>query len=286
MEKKNLFRQKTLEEYNSPERIDEYVHITSPSVYGILITLGILAGALIIWSILGNVTDKANIGGLVFPTNGIVGVSLPNEGTVRDMFVAKGDYVKKNQSIALVSVQESYSILSAPYDGVILSAKPKNEHFNAFEPIANLVYQGKERQVETVVAFANFSTARDLKPGMEAQVSPVNMPREKYGYIYGKILNVSKYPITRTEAIQEMKVESFTDDVFPKEGSAFKVEIALYKDSKDAANFLWSFPPEGAVDMGVGTFCNIQIITKKRSILHYLFEQLRFTANTIALWID
>ena len=286
MGKKSLFREKSLGEINSPEKIDEYISVTVPSVYTILCTLAVMTAALIAWVFFGNVTDKVYIGGVVFPDEDVVGVSIPNSGIVRNVFVHKGDYVEKNQSLALVSVQESYSIVSAPYNGVVLFNKAENTPFEAFEPIVNLINKDTTSVIRNIVAFANFNNLRELHTGMEVQVSPTDLPREKNGYIYGTIVRISKYPISKSEAVQKMKVEDFANNIFPNEGSAFEVTVSLKLDPQNKNEFLWSFPQTEKVDMGVGTFCNIQIITKKRSIYQFLFEMIKDTSRKVELCLD
>ncbi len=51
----NLFREKSLQKVSSPEQLDDYIRVTSPSVWLILLALIILLAGLLAYSIFGTV---------------------------------------------------------------------------------------------------------------------------------------------------------------------------------------------------------------------------------------
>ena len=83
-----------------------------------------------------------------------------------------------------------------------------------------------------------------------------------------------------------MKIEDFANNIFPRDGSAFEVGIRLNLDPQDPNSFKWSFRQEKKVDMGVGTFCSVQIVTRRRSIYRFLFENVRETVRKAELWLE
>ena len=48
-----LFREKSLEKIASPEHIDEYIKVTTPSVWIVLIALIVLLAGILFWCIFG-----------------------------------------------------------------------------------------------------------------------------------------------------------------------------------------------------------------------------------------
>ena len=51
----DLFREKSLERISSPEQLDDYIRVTTPSVWLVLIATVILLVGIIIWSFFGTV---------------------------------------------------------------------------------------------------------------------------------------------------------------------------------------------------------------------------------------
>ena len=161
----------------SPEQIGSVLKITSVPSYLIALTAILLLGAFMVWGFLGNVSDKVYYSGVVFPNQGTADVSLPNKGMIRTMLVHSGDHVSQGQSVALISVDESYSILTSTVEGTVISTKVDNEPFEAFEPIVSVVDEGEEerrskemRSKEMIlIAYIDNAGQRDLRVGMDLQ---------------------------------------------------------------------------------------------------------------------
>ncbi len=50
-----IFRQKSLKRVSSPEELNDYIRVTSPSVWIVLAALVLLLVGMLAWSILGNI---------------------------------------------------------------------------------------------------------------------------------------------------------------------------------------------------------------------------------------
>ena len=269
------FRQEALEEEFSQGKGNETIRLSKPSIYLLLLTLAVMAGAFLAWGFFGSVTDKAKMKGVMFPVEGTSEVSVPNPGVVRTLMVHKGDTVVPGQILAMIDVNGQYSTLTATEPGQVLTILQEQQRFDAFQPIVNLLTENSDKQVKTLVAFADFKTVRELDTDLEVQVNPSFLSREKNGYVPAHILSISKYPMSAHEAALRLKNEQFTQAVFPKEGAAFVVEIELEMDPDNQEEFNWTFDQEKHVDMSTGTLCDVQVITKRRSVFRYLFENLR-----------
>jgi len=268
----------------SLSRIDNYIHVSTVSSKVVLIAMAILAVGVVFWCFCGSITDKEVLQGVVFPSEGTSGVTVPNDGVVREVFAHKGDRVVKGQALALVSVNGSYSILSAPYDGVIIAYVPENQPFKAFEDVMDILSDSETGPVTTLIAYADFEASRFVKPGQQAQVTPKNETRERVGFVRGVVKSVSQYPLTKQEAILKLQNESLVNEIFSEDRSMFEIVIEM-KGRKDNPQKLdWSFVLKEEVDMSVGTFCNIETITKSRSVYKYLLENVQETRNKISLW--
>ncbi|MCQ2183245.1 MAG: hypothetical protein MJY89_07600 [Bacteroidales bacterium] len=269
---------------NSPSDINKYLSVSTVSVKMILAALGIVAVGVVLWCFLGTISDTEHIKGVVFPSDGTSGVDIPNDGTVRDIFVHKGDKVTKGQTLALVSVAGAYSILSAPADGIVLSYIPENQSFKAFEDIVDLISVKEDKQVLNVTAYSDFSGKRFMQPGQEVQITPMNEIRERVGFVRGRIVHVSTYPTSKQEAVIKLQNPSIADEIFPDNNSVFEIEIEMNTSPDNPEQLDWSFPLKEPVDMSIGTFCNIEVIIRSRSVFEYLLENAQESTNKIRLW--
>ncbi len=62
MQSNKLFREKSIKKISSPEQIDDYIRITTPSVWLILFAVVILLVGLVIWGIFGRITVETAAG--------------------------------------------------------------------------------------------------------------------------------------------------------------------------------------------------------------------------------
>ena len=51
-----IFREKSMERVSSPEALNDYIRVTTPSVWIVLLALVILLAGMLAWSVLGRVT--------------------------------------------------------------------------------------------------------------------------------------------------------------------------------------------------------------------------------------
>ncbi len=54
----DLFRKKSLEKVSSPEQLNDYIRVTTPSVWLVLTALLILLAGMLIWCVFGTVSPK------------------------------------------------------------------------------------------------------------------------------------------------------------------------------------------------------------------------------------
>ncbi|MBR0286795.1 MAG: hypothetical protein IJQ96_07220 [Bacteroidales bacterium] len=277
-------RQKQLE---SPEQIGSILRVTALPTYLLALTVVLLLGAFFVWGFLGTVSDKVYYSGVVFPLEGTTDVSLPNRGMVRTMFVHSGDHVDRGQTIALISMEDSYSILTSSVEGTVISAKVDNEPFEAFEPIVSVIDSlNRQSQRSMVIAYVNNAGQRDLREGMDAQVWPEDEKRDEIGYVRGRIVRIDRYPVAANVVRQTLKSEDMASRLLESGEMMYQVNIELLHSREDPSQYDWSFGEPEDVSMNVGTYCSVLSETRRRSMFRYLFESARTRSRAIKLRLE
>ena len=277
-------RQKQLE---SPEQIGSILRVTALPTYLLALTVVLLLGAFFVWGFLGTVSDKVYYSGVVFPLEGTTDVSLPNRGMVRTMFVHSGDHVDRGQTIALISMEDSYSILTSSVEGTVISAKVDNEPFEAFEPIVSVIDSlNRQSQRSMVIAYVNNAGQRDLREGMDAQVWPEDEKRDEIGYVRGRIVRIDRYPVAANVVRQTLKSEDMASRLLESGEMMYQVNIELFHSREDPSQYDWSFGEPEDVSMNVGTYCSVLSETRRRSMFRYLFESARTRSRAIKLRLE
>ena len=273
----------------SPEQLGDHFRVTAVPTYLLAAAIILMLGAFIVWGFLGNVSDKAYYSGVVFPVQGTTDITLPNKGMVRTMLVHNGDSVHQGQTVALVSIGESYSFLTSTVDGLVISAKTDNEPFEAFDPIVAVVEESGIRSQKTgtqLIAYADNEAQRDLRIGMEAQVWPADEKRDEIGYVRGRITQVVRYPAAADEVRQTLKSNILAKRLLEQGDVVYEVRIDLLRLPEDTTRYDWSFGEPTDVNMGIGTYCSVLTETKRRSMFEYLFESGRTMIRSLKLKVD
>ena len=268
----------------SPEEIGSTLKVTALPIYLLALTVLLLLGAFFVWGFLGSVSDKAYYSGVVFPMQGTTDVSLPNKGMVRTVFVHNGDHVTRGQSVALISIDDSYSILTSTVDGTVISTKVDNEPFEAFEPIVSVVDgSGLETPRSMLIAYIDNAGQRDLRVGMGAQVWPEDEKRDEIGYVKGRVTRIDRYPVSAEEVRQTVKSDDLANRLLESSSMMYRVNIDLLTSPDDPSKYDWSFGEPDDVSMGVGTYCSVLTETRRRSMFQYLFESARTWYRSLIL---
>jgi hypothetical protein len=272
---------------HSPDQIGSTLQVTALPTYLLVLTALLLLGAFFVWGFLGSVSDKVYYSGVVFPAEGTTDVSLPNRGMVRTLFVRSGDKVTEGQTVALISMEDSYSILTSTVAGTVISTKADNEPFEAFEPIISVVSGTEIPSSRTMlIAFIDNAGQRDLREGMMAQVWPEDEKRDEIGYVKGRVTRIDRYPVAAGEVRQTLKSEDLASRLLEAGKMMYQVNVELFPSPDDPSLYDWSFGQPENVDMNVGTYCSVLTETRRRSMFQYLFESARTWFRALKLRVE
>jgi len=290
MENSNsIFRKTALDRISSPEQLNEYIKITNPGVWVVLLGCMALLIAVGFWSVFGSIPDSVQVKGVVFPQNGVTALIPETGGRISDVRVKVGDFVQAGQIIAVVpqedliqeinnlgtqanldiskinalrSEYERKSLIVAPVSGIVLNVMGVHETASSNQALASIVKQEKFANDKQIITYIPSSTAKKLREGMEVQASPSFAPREEYGYMYGYITSIGTYPVTEANVLSALGSEQYAVGVLP-EGSCVEVRITLTPDPDSADKIKWSNQKGEGISLSIGTNCNLLIVTKK-----------------------
>jgi len=293
-----IFRKSSLERISSPERLNEYIKITNPGIWSILLACLALLIAVGFWGVYGNIPDSVRADGVIFPQNGTASVIPSTGGRISDMRVKVGDYVEAGQIIAVIpqeniikqlnelklntqpdqklisaltSEYESRSLIVSPVSGIVLSAKSVNETVSSTESIAGIVKQEKYADDKQIICYIPTSTAKKLKEGMEVQVSPNFAPREEYGYMLGHITNIGTYPVSVDDVLSAVGSIQYAKGLMPEESSV-EVRVTLTVNPESQDKIKWSSKKGEGTPLAIGTGCNMLIVVKNYRPYELVFK--------------
>lgn len=84
MERKDIFRKKAVDRVTSPEQLNDYIHVTSPSIWMLLTGIILILVGAIVWGIFGNLYTTVNGAGVVSNRNMVIYISAEDRTSVKE----------------------------------------------------------------------------------------------------------------------------------------------------------------------------------------------------------
>ena len=164
------------------------------------------------------------------------------------------------------------SALRSPVDGRVVEIKKRpGDSVTPGEVVA--VVEPESAELEPVV-YVNSTTGKDIRAGMDAQVSPSTVKREEYGFMVAKITSVGEYPAT-PEAVRAAVANNALADEFI--GSSAKIEIRarLAPDAATPSGYRWSSSTGPAFRVQSGTRVRVSVVIDRRAPITLVLPTLR-----------
>jgi HlyD family secretion protein len=125
------------------------------------------------------------------------------------------------------------------------------------------------------LVYVSASSAGKIAPGQFVRVSPSDVKREEYGFIFGRVEWMASYPASTADMTEKLKNDQLVRE-FMERGPVFEARICLEKDPDNQVNpFKWSSsqgPPRGTE---AGTTCTASIVVDEKKPYTYVIPAAR-----------
>jgi len=162
----------------------------------------------------------------------------------------------------------------SPYDGEVLEVKVSaGAAVAAADPILSI--QPDVQDLE-VLLYLPAARAKDVRPGMEAKISPSSVRPEEFGFIKGYVTYVSDFPDTPAELMH-----NFQNEVLVKaltgEGPVTGLHVEMERNPKTVSGYQWSSSRGPNLTLSGGTLCTAEVVTRWQKPIELLLPALRKT---------
>ena len=101
-----IFSRAALDKLRSPEKLDTLLPITTPLTWMGLSAVALLLFSVVLWSIFGSFTEKAEGVGLIMDAAGVVNITHTQSGRIKEIATHNGDTVERGEIIAKLEMPE------------------------------------------------------------------------------------------------------------------------------------------------------------------------------------
>lgn len=296
--RENLFRKVSIERLSSPEQLDQLMTITGSRAWIGLAGMFCLLLVLLIWSLFGVLETKIEGSGVIIRGGGVYELNAVEQGVITDIKVEAGDLVQKGEVMAYISspelvrqmqqlqlllkeaqneadieelndIDEQLKVLQShtrnqavvsQYDGQILQVNVNQGGFVRPGDTLLEMESGKEQDSSPqALIFLPVEQSRKVSPGMTVELNPDGVSFEEYGFLMGKVLAVSQYPLSSQEMQRLFGNEEIVKQFCAQE-ALYAVKVEFIPDAGDPFAYQWSLGSNPEFELRSRDLCKAAII--------------------------
>lgn len=180
-----------------------------------------------------------------------------------------------DQEARLQSMRNQFQRTSnvvAPISGEVVEEKIyTGSMITAGTPVISV--QPDDGQVLAVIYVPSI-LVKDVKAGMEAEISPSTAKREEFGFIRGKVTFVAHYPATNAGMMTLLENDALVASLSAR-GTVTEVDVAMDRSTDTPSGFRWSSSRGPETQVTPGTLCSAQIVTRTQKPITLVFPFLK-----------
>ncbi|ULO09860.1 NHLP bacteriocin system secretion protein [Paenibacillus sp. 19GGS1-52] len=292
-----VFRKVSMDRLSSPEQLDSLMKVTSPRGWLALLAIGLLIISAMIWGFYGSLATKINGQGVLIKPGGIHQIYISSSGQITDIRAGTGDLIHKGEVIARISqpqmieqmkqtqsptqlsqLKKDYEIASkvvSPYTGRILEVKVnKGDLVTTGMPVVTIELVGDDINELVTVMYIPEGEGEGIIPGMDVQISPASVNKEEYGFMLGRVVSVSEFPVSKQGMMITLGDEELVNQL-SEGGASLEVRIDLTPNVNTPSGYAWSSKHGPPVLINSGTLALGSIILKKERPITSVIPQIK-----------
>jgi HlyD family secretion protein len=125
-----------------------------------------------------------------------------------------------------------------------------------------------------VLAYLPAAYSKDTKPGLEVEISPLNIKREEYGFMLGDVTFVADYPATPEALMRSFENQTLVE-ALTHLGPVTEIQVRLRRDQTTFSGFQWSTSKGPEIKISSGTICMVQVVTRRQVPATLVFPYLK-----------
>ena len=304
-----IFSKEALDKMRSPEKLDTTMSITTPIGWMGLVAVAVMVLAIVVWSVFGSFTVKADGMGMIMDPSGISNIYALSGGTVDELYVHSGKKVEKGDLIAHVSMaqedaatrmaqyapelaassreavtrvheydsrryqKESAEYIYSPYDGKVDEILVgEGSIVTSGMPLVQVRVDGGQESLRGIL-YIPVDKGKRVEKGQTIQLAPNGVDVSQTGSLLGTVRSVSQYPVTPQSMRKVLGNEQLAQWIISsQQSSVMEVNFDLVRDPGSESGYLWTSSVGEHKPITAGSFCTGSIIIERRPPIEKVFS--------------
>jgi HlyD family secretion protein len=181
--------------------------------------------------------------------------------------------VQRNISQLELKLQGSSKIVSEHSGRILEIAAVPGQALSPGVPLATVNAENPSDKLVSLTYFT-VSEGKQIKPGMQIQVTPSTVKRERFGGILGTVSDVSPFPSTPQGATVLVGNEEIVKTLM-SDGRQVEVFAQLQEEPSTTSGYQWSSSKGPPVQLSSGTTTLVRVKIGERAPISYVIPMLK-----------
>ena len=160
----------------------------------------------------------------------------------------------------------------SPYSGEVIELRvAPGSSVTAGLPLLSVQASGDGLDV---LVYVPSVMVKQVRAGLEAQISPSTVRREEYGYLRGEVTSVADYPATPAALMRNFQNEPLVQSLTGG-GPVTELHVRLFGDDKTPSGYRWSSSMGPHMKLSSGTLVSAQIVTRRQRPLDLVIPSVK-----------
>ena len=304
--KQELFRKEAMDRLSSPEALDALLMVTRPRQWLALCGLFVLIIISIVWAFTGEIVVRESVNAALVSSGGLDSIIVKEGGEIRDIRIKAGDYVKRGEVIArlnredlvrrILDFEDTYGshlslaqkteidILKDELEqSSVVVAKNSGRVVRVNASVGDIIPSGFSLieisvmgdQVKDLVGvmYAPLSMGRLIRPGMSVYIYPSMVKKEEFGYMYGRVNEISKFTVDHSEINKMIGSDALISNL-TQDQAVLQVLVDLQLNPDTVSGYEWSSSEGPNLQLESETLCSADIILGTRKPIELIFPTI------------
>jgi HlyD family secretion protein len=180
------------------------------------------------------------------------------------------------RQIAQLKVQlANDSQIISQYSGRILEITlTPGQVVNAGTRLATIEAENPKSKLVGVTYFP-VADGKKIQPGMKIQITPQTVKRERFGGIVGNVTSISRFPITKEAAANEVGNSEVLEGLLSQQQGLIQVFSDLDLDTNTPSGYKWSSSIGPHLKISSGTTTIVRVNVEERAPITFVLPILR-----------
>jgi HlyD family secretion protein len=172
--------------------------------------------------------------------------------------------------------QQNSRIVST-YEGRVIEVRAMvGDVVTPGKPILSLELTGDKGSIEALL-YVDSRQGKTLRPGMEVQLAPSIVKKERYGLLLAHVRTVESFPSTRQGMMRVLHNEQLVDSFLSEtNGTPIGVRAELQREAGTPSGYRWSSGRGPDVELTSGTRCIGYVTTRTQRPIELVFPAIEF----------